>query len=137
MVENYSQMLKGARFIWYYWTQKKYAKWEETNDEYIFYGTIGAFRFLNSNASQKREIRVKKNKPVWEVYDSLYSLEGYAKKQIWHPNSPFITIESEGNKKIDFTSYNSNYYGTLTEEKSIYFEFEKEIKTSLSYHINT
>jgi len=43
MVNNESQMLKGSRFIWYYWTQVLSANWSENEDFYVFTGEISAF----------------------------------------------------------------------------------------------
>ena len=61
-VENYSQMLKGNRFIWYYWSQSKGAKLTETETDYLFEGTISAFRFLNPKATHYRKLLKKKSK---------------------------------------------------------------------------
>lgn len=132
MAENHSQMLKGSRFIWYYWTQRKQAKWTETEEAYIFDGEISAFRFINKSASHKRIVKISKHSPLWEVCDSVQHLDNYVKKQIWHPNASTLSISSNGNNEIVFNSYHSDYYGQLTNEKSIYFEFDKEIKTHLA-----
>lgn len=132
MVNDESQMLKGGRFIWYYWTQKNKAQWQETEDEYIFTGAIKSFTFLNKNASHSRTVRITKSKPQWIVEDDLKNLDNFPMKQIWHSNHQDLNIKSEQNK-TEFSSYNSDYYGSYIEEKSTYFEFRKNIKTALTF----
>lgn len=132
MVGDESQMLKGGRFIWYFWSQKLMAHWEETETEYIFTGKIKAFCQLNSSATHQRIIRISKDKLEWFVEDELFELDEYKAKQIWHPNEQKLLITSSVNN-IEFNSYNSDYYGIYTEEKSIYFDFNKKINTKLTY----
>lgn len=134
MVENYSQMLKGGRFIWYYWTQKLNANWKETADEFIFSGKIKAFGFLNKKASHQRIIHVSKISPQWIVKDELINLDDYLMKQLWHPNHKGINFSSKSGKKLYFTSYNSNYYGEYTVEQSFYYEFNKKIETKIVFN---
>jgi hypothetical protein len=131
MVEDYSQMLKGGRFIWYYWTQQKRAFWQETNEEFIFTGEISAFQFLSKNASHIRRIQISKTRPEWVIEDSILELDNYPKIQIWHPNSPDLKIESNSELQ-SFKSYNSNYYGEYTDQTSIYFKFKKNILTKIT-----
>lgn len=132
MVGDESQMLKGGRFIWYFWSQKLRAHWEETETEYIFTGKIKAFCQLNSSATHQRIIRISKDKLEWFVEDELFELDEYKAKQIWHPNEQKLLITSSVNN-IEFNSYNSDYYGIYIEEKSIYFDFNKKINTKLTY----
>jgi hypothetical protein len=130
-IENYSQMLKGGRFIWYYWTQKRKAFWEECDNEYIFIGEISAFKFLSKNARHIRKIIISKENPQWIIQDSILELDNYEKLQIWHPNNPDLRIDCKtGMHK--FNSYNSNYYGEYTDETSIYFRFNKDITTKIT-----
>lgn len=133
MVGEHSQMLKGGRFIWYFWSQRIKASWEETPDAFVFTGEISAFRFLNKKAAHQRIIKISKREPEWWVKDALEGLDNYAKKQIWHPNSADLKISSEENKPVHFDSYNSNYYGQLNPEKSIYFAFNSAIETQIKF----
>lgn len=135
MVNGESQMLKGGRFIWYFWSQKLNAGWTETDTEYLFTGRIKAFEFLNKNAFQNRTIRMSKISPVWIVEDNLQNLDDFSMKQIWHPNDEKLSIESD-KEKHEFNSFNSDYYGNYTDEKSIYFEFNKNISTIITYNLS-
>lgn len=133
MVENHSQMLKGGRFIWYYWSQKIRATWEETADAFVFRGSISAFRHLNKKAIHHRVIKISKQTPVWLVSDFFQGLDNYSKKQIWHPNSTALEISSKAHNLVKFDSYNSDYYGQLEQECSIYFEFKNSIETDIKF----
>lgn len=134
MIEEHSQMLKGSRFIWYYWTQKKNAFWKETENEYIFTGEIKAFSFLNKDAAHKRIIRINKYKPEWIITDLIKGLNNYPKKQIWHPNNIGILIESDQNELMEFDSFNSDYYGNYTNEKSVFYNFSNKIETKIIFN---
>ena len=134
MVNDESQMLKGGRFIWYFWSQKISASWKETESEFIFSGRIKAFQFLNKNAFHNRTVRISKSIPQWIVEDDLQNLTDFSMKQIWHPNSKNLIVESE-KEEHTFDSYNSDYYGSYNEKKSIYFQFNNYIKTVITYNI--
>lgn len=132
MVNNESQMLKGGRFIWYFWTQSKYASWIEKDTEFIFNGTIRAFQFLNKYGLHSRTIIINKNSPIWTVTDKLENLDAFPMKQIWHLNDEFLNIDSDQQPK-KFPSFNSNYYGLYTNEDSFYIDFKKNIETIITY----
>ncbi len=132
MIENHSQMLRGGRFIWYYWTQAGKVVWKQTENSYIFEGEISAFIFLKETVKHKRRIEISKIENKWFVSDQLNDMDHLEKRQIWHPNSAKISFESEG-EEITFDSFNSDYYGEMKEMKSIYFPFFKKIKTIITY----
>ncbi|WP_353150628.1 heparinase II/III-family protein [Flavobacterium sp.] len=133
MVGEHSQMLKGGRFIWYYWSQKREAKWRVTDEAFVFTGSINAFRHLEHKAIHQRVVKISKHDYVWLVTDSFKGLDSYEKKQIWHPNSLELEISSEGNHYNEFDSFNSDYYGQLQQKKSVYFEFKYSIETKLKF----
>ena len=131
-VDQLSQMEKGGRFIWYFWTQKVHAKWVETDTDYIFTGEIKAFGYLNKEATHRREIRISKQLPKWIVIDNINNLNQYSKQQNWHPHTEMLKFNSE-NKWSRFKSYNSDYYGLYSEENSLFFEFDNGITTEIEY----
>lgn len=133
MVENNSQMLKGGRFIWYYWTQSKEAKWEESSDSYFFTGSISAFKQLDRKATHKRIVRISKTSPIWQITDSIEGLSGRVKKQIWHKNHKDLHIESIEKEELWFDSFNSDYYGQLQNSKSLYYQFNDNITTNIQF----
>ena len=138
MVENNSQMLKGKRFIWYYWSQAKSAGWSESTDEYKFQGKVSAFRFLDPFAVHKRTVIKKKGKLEWIVIDKVTGLPNVRKKQIWHHDDHPMQIAAQipsGNPvatRSAASSYNSLYYGTKEKGKGVCLSFDAEISTKLN-----
>ncbi len=137
MVGNQSQMLKGSRFIWYYWTQKVFSKVVEDDNSFMFEGQIKAFRFLNEKAEHYRRIVKLKGQFKWIIFDRLYHLEGEKKSQLWHIDDFDIQFRAIEKGRVlphaSILSFNSNYYGVKEEGKATSFQFKDEIETQLTY----
>lgn len=137
VVNNESQMLKGSRFIWYFWTQCINANWKETNDEFIFTGKIKAFQQLNKKATHSRTIQISKNTSKWKVIDEVSEMDQYIKEQIWHLDAYSVTFDSHTNdEKIESKnslSYDSEYYGLKQDGKAVSFSFKNRIETIINY----
>lgn len=85
MLDDKDQMLKGGRFIWYYWTQLDAASIKEENDSYIFSGAIHAFTYIDKGIQHKRTIIKKKGMPEWEIRDEIAGKPaGMQMRQLWH-----------------------------------------------------
>jgi hypothetical protein len=130
-VDDKSQMYKGNRFIWFYWTQANYASLRETETHYIFDGEISCFRYINKNIRHKRTLMKLKSQNNWSVKDQINAKNT---RQNWHFDSKIVPLLETEQKTIkkEFDSYDSPYYGNKTNQKSIYFEFENEISTKIS-----
>lgn len=106
MLGDKDQMLKGGRFIWYYWSQCGEAELIENTDAFIFNGEISAFIYIDKGIVHKRTVVKKKNKPVWEVKDEIVNAPaGLPISQLWHiPLSARkqlrITAKSPSGKEI-------------------------------------
>jgi hypothetical protein len=133
MVDNHSQMFKGSRFIWFYWSQCIAAKWTEDHDYYIFNGSISAFRFLNKKAVHNRMVKISKLHSHWIVKDEVLQLDNHTKKQLWHFDDATVSFSSLNNKTSDILSYNSSYYGQKVVGKAVSITFDKEIQTKIEY----
>ncbi|MFT5753325.1 MAG: hypothetical protein ACI924_000540 [Flavobacterium sp.] len=137
VVNDESQMLKGSRFIWYFWTQSLNANWKETEEEYVFTGKINAFHQLNKKATHTRKIIISKQTSNWTVSDEVTGLDEYVKEQIWHVDDFDVIFESQSvNKSIKpkmSLSYDSEYYGLKKEGKAVSFSFENRIETVINY----
>lgn len=136
-VESYSQMLKGSRFIWYYWSQSLDAKWIEKSDEFEFCGTISAFRFLKSNVLHKRSVRKLKTSDTWIVNDKVLNLPNRVKRQLWHIDDHNLELKAKTDDGTcilaqNAQSYYSDYYGLMKEGKALSFDFENSIETTLN-----
>ena len=132
-VDNQSQMLKGNRFIWFYWTQSRAAKWTEDNDYFIFNGSISAFRYLNNKVVHNRTIKIAKNRNQWIVKDEVLHLDNYTKKQLWHFDDTLVTFSSLENNYSNDLSFNSSFYGQKVAGKAIAISFKKEVETKIEY----
>ena len=134
-IEDKSQMLKGSRFIWYYWTQKIYQKNHETETEYIFEGEISAFKYINKKITHKRKIQKIKNEPIWIVSDEITNCNHLLKKQLWHGEISKIDFHATENKNeiipSKSKSYISSYYGEKLDQDSISFQFNNSITTNI------
>lgn len=135
VVNGESQMLKGSRFIWYYWTQCLSANWSEDDEFYIFNGEIRAFGYLNKKGSHKRTVKVSKNKNLWVVNDKIENLDAYSKSQIWHYDNTLINFTSNDNKYMNVESINSSCYGQLEVGKAIAIPFNNEVETKIEYSV--
>ena len=134
-VQDFDQMLKGSRFIWYYWSQCKEAKWEETKDAYLFKGAIIAFKHLNENIEHHRTLKLFKDDSGVEVIDEVINARLNC-SQIWHSNKlESLEIESisenENLKPESVASYYSSMYGLNSKSKGIKFIFGNKITTRI------
>lgn len=136
MVNNQSQMLKGSRFIWYYWSQSRGAKWYELEDAYVFSGKVSAFRFINRKAYHTRVVAKMKNKHEWHLEDQIKGVPKLRKKQVWHHDDAQIQLKATVNKKAAMSescmSYNSTYYGKKEQGKASCFIFDDTIQTTIT-----
>lgn len=128
MLDDYDQMEKGARFIWYYWTQCESVKTNETEEYFLFEGTIRAFQHINKNIRHTRKITVYKNAAIWQVEDIIDNKPpGMALTQLWHTCYPgMLKFESstaleQTLKPAIGTGYYSSFYGK--KEKCTEIEF--------------
>jgi hypothetical protein len=138
MLGNQSQMLKGSRFIWFYWSQGLFGKWEETEKSYVFSGAISAFRFINPKIVHSRKVTVSKIQKEWIIDDTVEHGDGFIKKQIWHVDDFDWEFKGLADSKITvegetITSFNSSFYGQKVNGKAIAFPFDNKIKTILKY----
>lgn len=138
MLDDYDQMKKGSRFIWYNWTQAKGAVSEDTGESFYFKGIVSAFTYVAKNILQQREVKKEKGKPYWTVTDTIINKpDNLSMKQLWHlplHHFPVLWRSWNGkNKSIDgqsSTGYVSPLYGMKEPCEMITFQtFEDEIIT--------
>jgi hypothetical protein len=135
MIGDENQMLKGGRFIWYYWTKALQTKTHESSDFYSFEGKISAFRFLNKNITHQRKVFIYKNENKWEIEDRVEN-NPLTAKQLWNftENSNLIILANSTDKElvsIAKESFQSNYYGVKSMQKGVCFAFQNHIITKV------
>ncbi|MCD8186104.1 MAG: heparinase II/III family protein [Rikenellaceae bacterium] len=111
MLSGHDQMRKGARFIWYDWTQCLGVQVTEEDDYYEFQGEISCFGFLSPRIRHQRIVRISKSKPEWTITDRISPKpKECSLRQIWHTGEKKLRILSEIEPEKT-ESYYSSYYG--------------------------
>jgi hypothetical protein len=115
MLDNHDQMLKGSRFIWYYWSQAIDAQLEEQSGFYEFKGKVSCFRQLSKNIIHERIIKKVTGKPEWMIEDIIKNKPIECNmRQLWHTNSiEKLKFNSADNiiKPAVYIGASSDYYG--------------------------
>jgi hypothetical protein len=100
-IGGYNQMLKGSRFMWYYWTKVLYVQTNETESTYEFEGQISAFPEVGDKIWHKRKVIKYKGIPKWKIVDSTNYSGVLSIEQRWN-------IIPEYLKEISITSFTKN-----------------------------
>lgn len=137
-IANHDQMLKGPRFIWYYWSQALSYMLFESAEEYIFSGKIQAFRHIDKKIIHHRIVKKNKSKPEWIIEDNLNTNLNLPLVQNWNTRNEYlkyfrITSYSEtGNplKCVQKKSFYSSTYGV--KEPCIQIIFTTSTKTIIT-----
>jgi hypothetical protein len=130
MLDDYDQMKKGPRFIWYNWTQCKNATFVKSQDRYIFEGRIYAFQHVAKGIIHQREIIKLKDIPKWIIKDSILNKPpNIFIKQLWHlPLQHFLInwkSANEENEEIEKEAregFISELYGKKEHAEMIIFK---------------
>jgi hypothetical protein len=134
VLDDYDQMQKGPRFVWFDWSQAVSSKLLETNEYFEFTGTIHAYKHLEPDIFHTRRIRKYKKTLFWEVEDSLKINKSYKVRQVWNTD---LTLQSECDiipqqevSIIKKQGYYSGYYGIKEETKQLIFETKSNTLTT-------
>lgn len=103
MLGDQNQMKKGARFIWFHWTQADSGSLKETPEETIFEGSINAFRQIDGDITHKRIVRKTRGKAEWKILDTINRKTDLPLRQIWNLHPDFFNVF-----EIDAIDENSN-----------------------------
>lgn len=138
-LDRESQMLKGKRFMWFYWTQRRSFKIEENERYYLLEGEISAFRHLKKDVIHRRTVKKWKNEIKWEINDVVFnSPDKTIMYQFWHGldlESYELTAFEKNDVRIPYSGFQSllsNYYGSFTPQNAVEFASRtKFLKTTL------
>jgi hypothetical protein len=117
MLGHHDQMLKGSRFIWYYWTQANDMQVGETAEYFTFRGNISCFGYLSNGIVHERVIRKKKGANEWWVEDSVSNKPTHLPmRQLWHKagDKLRITVKNKAGETVELEKKDgwlSRYYG--------------------------
>jgi len=127
MLDDYDQMLKGDRFIWYYWSQAINVQTKDEQDYFEWKGRVSCFRYLSDSIIHERTIRKMKNKPEWRIEDRIENKPGsVCMKQIWHtPNIKTLNFISRQPAEVKKSAC-SFYYGQKEKIDQIVFSADRQ-----------
>ena len=129
-LNNKNQMLKGKRFIWYFWTQRKFARIDLIGNKYIFSGEIKAFTYINKKIRHKRTIEKINGSLKWIIIDEIIDKpKNIIVGQLWNGSSNFYkdyevtSKDGDGNNIVPNyrKSWRSDYYGLKRERVQLVF----------------
>lgn len=134
MLDENDQMLKGGRFIWYYWPKNAKVELKETDETFVFEGKINVFRQLGMNIVHKRKVVKEKGESRWTVFDEIENKpQGTKLRQLWHHKGFKVNgsrlkvqFESDGDRK-ETKGWISGYYGV--KEECVQLSIESEGNT--------
>jgi len=109
-MDGYDQMLKGGRFIWFYWSQSNSLSYHKDGDSIIIEGEIYAFQYLNRKCIVRRKIILFPKNRMINVRDEILN---FAKFGLFHQNWHYklgIRIKSP-HAITEGSGYYSEYYG--------------------------
>ena len=140
MLGDNDQMLKGGRFIWYYWPKCAKANLRETSEAFVFEGQVNVFRQLGKDIVHYRRVVKNMNESCWTIVDKISSKpQNMPLRQIWHINERFlvsernkwqiqaqdsgmrVVFESNGERKEE-EGWVSDYYGIKRPNTQIEFQ---------------
>jgi hypothetical protein len=119
MLDDFDQMLKGPRFIWFDWSQSVNAQLRGSENQLEFIGSVSAFKYIRKGIEHHRRVLKLKDVARWIIEDEIVGTKKYIMKQLWHFNpeeEDSIRIEAHDNKgnklvKEVKDGWYSSYYG--------------------------
>lgn len=119
MLDNYDQMEKGSRFIWYHWTQCENVDIYETEEFYRFNGTIKAFQHINPSIRHQRKVKIFKDGRKWEIEDLIQNKPaGLLLNQIWHTSyKDLLSISASADNKEVAPLISNGFYSIFYGKK--------------------
>lgn len=129
-LNNENQMLKGKRFIWYFWTQSKYAHIDLIGDNYLFTGEIKAFSFINKKIRHKRTVKKIKGVLKWVIIDEIINKpQNMIVSQLWNGTDDFYNEYEVTSRDFNGVyispsyreSWRSDYYGLKNKRVQLLF----------------
>lgn len=124
-----NQMLKGSRFIWHFWSKANSAELIETDEAFIFNGSINAFANKGNWATHTRRVVKPKKTASWVISDTVSNHNNLPITQIWNPGPMFEAqfnihaIDAHNNPitPVYEKGFYSNTYGQIETIQQILF----------------
>lgn len=133
-VGDQNQMLKGGRFIWYFWSQAKEASLKHTASFLLLHARAKVYQHLSKDIVHTRTVKQYHEEPKWEIEDEII-LGNYQTtetfKQNWHLSEDFFAegfvlkcYDKVGQELLPhlLTVWNSQVYGEKHPSRCIQFQ---------------
>ncbi|HTF80203.1 MAG TPA: alginate lyase family protein [Cytophagales bacterium] len=147
-ISDLNQMLKGGRFIWYYWSQSEKVETENT-PLYISLSAIAqVYRYISEDIRHHRRVKQYQEEARWDVTDTFLcsnTLNGPF-KQTWHLSDDFYELGFEircfdraGNELLGqrLEAWHSPVYGEKQASSAIQFTSDEPyFSTTISKNTN-
>jgi hypothetical protein len=138
-IDGEDHMLKGSRFIWFYWIKKATGSIFKDGNSINLKTTQEAYRY-KSPVTMTREVLKKLDQSEWQILDRVEKASGSTMMQHWQVNPAMLDhitiIAKDANgtelQPLKESSFYSSYYGV--KEPSIKLTFATEtsiINTSI------
>ena len=128
MLDDYDQMQKGMRFIWFYPpTLLKADMYEDDDDAYVFEGKVNVFKQIADSITIQRVVKKKKGVPEWVIIDTVDGAPAdIIKRQLWHTEFSHnenlnLNFESDS-ERVEKDGWTSDYYGVKRPISQIEFQ---------------
>jgi len=133
MIEDYDQMLKGPRFVWFNWSEGISADWKEESTTVVFEGKVKAYGYLG-NVLHSRTVAIESEKLKLIVTDQISGASDRLLRQLWHVNpkyqADFTFNTNPSVTKTDSLKYYSPQYGIKEEVIQIEYQTRNNIVTT-------
>ncbi len=143
MLGDYDQMLKGPRFIWWYWNKEAAGAWKQEEHGFVFKGSISVYSYLGKAIKHRRKVTKLKDQWVWEVEDEILNKPAdLPMLQLWHPSTKafgkvkFTASDEQGNilePSIEEGFYSSHYGVKETVKDIVYTTSGTKINTRIEW----
>lgn len=120
MLGDFDQMQKGPRFVWLKWNQVLKTHVSETDEVWIFEGSIAAFAHVQPGIVHTRKVTKWKKIHRWHIEDTLENAPAHLPiHQIWNPHPDFrsnLVFTAEDDylnplQPVEKSGWYSGYYG--------------------------
>ena len=138
-LEENNQMLRGGRFIWYYWIKHAKGKMIENLKQMTFEGEIAAFQHIKKGIIHIRKLEKTKFKNQWLITDSISNANRKERSIFWHVNPKVFnrieihckTLDGKTLAPLIEEKWHSSYYGVKEKSMRYHFSGNETLQTTI------
>lgn len=140
MIDEYDQMEKGGRFLWFYWSEAIESEIKDHEEYQLFKGKIHGYKHIKDNIYHTRIVKQYKKELKWEIEDFIEN-NSLPVKQTWNISPEFFNesfqITSRTKDGLPLSplrkeAFYSPTYGVKEKSEALIFESrENYFKTTI------